>query len=212
MVQVTCPHGCFWKNYDNLTSGKSRGCPKCKTGLAYATKLERVLAKRYDGAVQRCTNPNNPEYKNYGGRGIRVDFDSAREYAAYCSTLPNASIELEIDRIDNDGNYAKGNLRFSTSGDQKRNKRNNHKVIYDGNEMCLQDFVLNHTKLSITRAAIYLARGHTPEEVASMEPKLRGRAVWRLRHPECGTESPVCNSGNDLTQLYAGQKLRGGSQ
>lgn len=59
-------------------------------------------------------------YKNYGGRGIRVEFASFEEFLAEVGPKPPGT---SIDRIDNDGNYAPGNVRWATRSQQDHNKR-----------------------------------------------------------------------------------------
>ena len=83
---------------------------------------------------RRCKNSDRPNYKNYGGKGIRVcqewenSFDSFREWA-----LNNGySDDLSIDRIDNDGNYEPSNCRWATAKEQANNKRNNFYIEYKG--------------------------------------------------------------------------------
>lgn len=83
---------------------------------------------------RRCKNSDRPNYKNYGGKGIRVcqewenSFDSFREWA-----LNNGySDDLSIDRIDNDGNYEPSNCHWATAKEQANNKRNNFLISYKG--------------------------------------------------------------------------------
>lgn len=71
------------------------------------------LDRRLTEAKQRCENPSDPGYKNYGARGIKFDFPSVTEAGLYLIQefgLPDRA--MEIDRIDTNGHYAKGNLRF----------------------------------------------------------------------------------------------------
>ncbi len=75
---------------------------------------------------QRCTNPNNPAYVNYGERGITYhpDFDDLYVYKTYIESLDNAyEPGYSLDRKDNDRGYEPGNLRWATRSEQNLNQR-----------------------------------------------------------------------------------------
>jgi len=78
----------------------------------------------------RCNNPKNKSYKYYGGRGIKVKFASPDDFYDYVVNELKADPRgLTIDRIDNDGDYQRGNIRFVTRAENNRNKprkRRNH--------------------------------------------------------------------------------------
>ncbi|KKN60016.1 hypothetical protein LCGC14_0536030 [marine sediment metagenome] len=68
----------------------------------------------------RCNNPDHKFYKYYGGRGILNKFKTLNEFWDHViNDLGIASVDqiqgLQIDRIDNDGHYEKGNIRFVTA-------------------------------------------------------------------------------------------------
>ena len=90
----------------------------------------------------RCSNPNNKAYCNYGGRGIKVCdewFNSLEKF--YQWSMENGYAEdLSIDRIDNDGNYEPENCRWVDRKIQNRNKRSNHIIEYKGKEKPLCDW------------------------------------------------------------------------
>jgi hypothetical protein len=73
---------------------------------------------------QRCFTPSNPDWKNYGGRGIAIctewlEFAPFRDWA-----LRNGyADELTIDRVNNDGPYAPSNCRWATRKQQTEHKR-----------------------------------------------------------------------------------------
>lgn len=95
--------------------------------------------------ISRCTNPAFKSYKDYGARGIRV-FDgwlhSFPAFLEYVSALPDyGTPTLTLDRIDNDGNYEPGNLRWATRSTQRRNKRKPLTLIaFCGQSLCLTDW------------------------------------------------------------------------
>lgn len=93
------------------------------------------LARTFQGMKQRCNNPNNAKYKNYGGRGIRVEFQSASELLAELG--PRPSPEHTVDRYpDRNGNYKKGNVRWATKSEQCRNTIVGRIICVDG--ICLK--------------------------------------------------------------------------
>lgn len=74
---------------------------------------------------QRCTNPNNTNYKYYGGRGIELCREWSKDYSKFIDwALSNGWEEgLEVDRIDNNNGYSPENVRFVTHSDNMRNQR-----------------------------------------------------------------------------------------
>ena len=109
-----------WQNRNNLISGRSKGCQWC----SQPRQIPKWLDRRLTAAKQRCENPNDKCYRNYGARGIRFMFPSVTDAGLYLIKeygLPSRA--LEIDRIDNNGHYAEGNIRFVTHVKNNRNKR-----------------------------------------------------------------------------------------
>jgi len=81
------------------------------------------LRNRYSNILSRCNNPGHSAYKYYGGRGIQVNFESCDEFVDYViDVLQIDPRGLDIDRIDNDGNYEPGNIRFVTHKENLQNK------------------------------------------------------------------------------------------
>jgi hypothetical protein len=87
---------------------------------------ERLL-NRLSSIISRCQNPKNARYLGYGGRGITVYQAWVKNrftFLAYVQTLPGwDDPDLELDRIDNDGNYEPGNIRFVTRRENVHNRR-----------------------------------------------------------------------------------------
>lgn len=87
--------------------------------------------------IQRCINPNNPAYKNYGGRGIKVCQQWRNSFENFLKDMGEAPNGLQLDRIKNDQGYCKKNCHWATSKQQNRNKRNNCLITYNGKTQCL---------------------------------------------------------------------------
>ena len=83
---------------------------------------------------QRCYNPKNKRYKEYGARGVTVceewlnNFEAFYEWAIANGYRDN----LTIDREDANKNYEPSNCRWITAKEQANNKRNNNYITYNG--------------------------------------------------------------------------------
>jgi hypothetical protein len=103
--------------------------PNFKHGKSH-TRVERIRS----GMVQRCCNPNNKNFKEYGARGITVcEAWKSNPLTFYIWAEENGYQEdLTIERIDNDGNYEPDNCRWATRKEQSTNKNDNHFLIFNG--------------------------------------------------------------------------------
>lgn len=82
--------------------------------------------KTWCGMIQRCTNPNSPKFPAYGGRGIRVhdDWRGAEAFLTWLdANLGPRLYGMTLDRIDVNGDYEPGNVRWATASQQNRNQR-----------------------------------------------------------------------------------------
>jgi len=79
--------------------------------------------------MRRCTDPQHPSWHNYGGRGIQVHpdwMDDPHAFYAYLDALGDCPEGHSLDRIDNDGNYEPGNLRWADKSTQRKNARSQY--------------------------------------------------------------------------------------
>jgi hypothetical protein len=90
-------------------------------------KVRHKLLVAISHAILRCLNPSDASYKDYGGRGIKVQTEWVNDRAkflAYLLTLPgHQNPKLFLDREDNNGHYEPGNLRFVTRVVSNQNQR-----------------------------------------------------------------------------------------
>lgn len=124
-----------------LIQGKSRSCG-C---LAYDIRVKQLETHGittggkprtfiiWNGMKARCYNPSSTSYKSYGGRGIEVCdqwliFENFHRWA-----ISNGyADDLEIDRINNDGNYCPENCRWVTIAQNRRNQRATKQYQHNG--------------------------------------------------------------------------------
>lgn len=98
--------------------------------------------KVWKALKNRCLNNDCSVYYKYGGRGITVYkpwITSFQTFYAYVG--PRPSSKHSLDRINNDGNYEPGNLRWATSTEQCRNRRSNTKLVYKNETRLLAEWV-----------------------------------------------------------------------
>lgn len=87
---------------------------------------------------QRCSNPNNKAYNNYGGRGIKVCARWTNSFANFINDMGlKPSRHHTIERKDNDGGYNPSNCRWATRIENGNNKRNSRVVTFKGESLTL---------------------------------------------------------------------------
>lgn len=87
--------------------------------------------KSWDKMMQRCTNPNCPEYVWYGKRGITV-CDEWKDFAKFRLDMGERPPQTTIDRINVNLGYFKDNCRWANSVIQANNTRRNEHITYNG--------------------------------------------------------------------------------
>ena len=119
--------GCLWRERT-----RESGISNIKHGHARGTKRHQIY-KTWQGMNQRCSNPHNPKFPAYGGRGIKVCEAWVHSFAAFLADVGDRpSPGMSIDRINNDGNYEPGNVRWSDPTQQARNRRERKSENHQG--------------------------------------------------------------------------------
>lgn len=84
------------------------------------------LYKLWQNVKDRCSNPKNPYFHNYGGRGITMHPDLASSFPAFLAAVGERPSPLHtLDRMNNDLPYQLGNLQWATKREQANNQRKN---------------------------------------------------------------------------------------
>ena len=95
-------------------------------GLCWKHWTESIHYIRAAKILERCNNSKSDSYYRYGGRGIKCLIGKTiKEVVLFLESLPGYFPGAQIDRIDNNGNYEAGNLRWVTNAENQMNKSTN---------------------------------------------------------------------------------------
>ncbi len=118
----------------SLRNGRAQscGCLKVEGLKARASTHGRsrtALYSRWNNIVNRCRNPKDESYPNYGGRGIQLEWPS---FEAFVSDMGEPPAGAWLERVDNDGPYSKANCVWATPRANSENKRVSKTWTIDG--------------------------------------------------------------------------------
>lgn len=120
---------------DSLKAGDTKSCGCFRKEFLVATKTSHGMSdtpeyRAWSALKNRCSNPNDKGFINYGGRGISICDRWINSFANFYADMGNRpSANHSIDRIDNDDHYYPENCKWSTRTQQIRNRR-----IYKNNK------------------------------------------------------------------------------
>ena len=143
--------------YD-LRSGKVKSCgclvregTATKHGMARAGRKRSRVYSVWASMLARCHNPNDRNYANYGGRGIRV-CKRWHTFENFLSDMGEPASGMTLDRTNNSKGYSPSNCCWVSHKQQSRNTRANIWVVLDGKRVILADALVS---LGKTYQALY---------------------------------------------------------
>ena len=114
---------------------KSCGCIPIGAKQKHGHAIKGSRAPEYTiwaNMIRRCTDPNDSSYRRYGERGINVH-PLYLDYRNFIKDIgPRPTPKHSVDRINNDGNYEPGNIRWATRNEQARNRSDTRFVTFNG--------------------------------------------------------------------------------
>lgn len=168
-VRMLCDCGKEYITYSPaLYAGECRscGCLQRERVLKHGHTVgeHSVLYSRWKLMTARCHNPKNKSYKNYGGRGIQVCDRWRADFLNFLEDMGTPAPGLELDRIDNNGNYCKENCRWVSRTQQARNTRKNHRFTLGDRLLLLSEAAEEFGILLNTLSTRIYAQGLSLEE------------------------------------------------
>lgn len=152
----------------------SCGCLQLATVLKHG-KWQHAEYQTWSGMTQRCYNPNDANYLNYGGRGITVCDKWRHSFEAfYADVGPKPFQNYSLDRIDNNGNYSPENVRWASPKEQAANRRISYSpeylITYNGVTKNMKDWATS-IGLKHGRCLVYrLRRGWSLDDAFTRPP------------------------------------------
>lgn len=162
----------------NLQTGKTKGCKQCN---APEPVYPMWLYNRVQGMRARCCASSHNQYSAYGGRGIKFKFSGVKQGTLWIMQnlgLPDFSSvidrsRIQLDRIDPNGHYEPGNLRWLSVEMNQQNKRGNQSVART------HKFRIDHPSILYADSTLkgFFWAGMTAEEIVekyskpSLKPK-----------------------------------------
>lgn len=160
LAQCDCGTVRELRKYD-LTHRKTLMCRSCSISLTKTTHGATPGGKAspeyntWVHMIQRCHNPKNKDYKNYGGRGIEVCElwrDSFEAFLLMVGKRPTA--QHTIERIDTNKGYEPGNVKWATRFEQNQNTRSNVLLTIHGETKTVSEWS-RHPDCTVTMFTIY---------------------------------------------------------
>lgn len=180
-------------NWEPIGNAQSKRMSKQMRVHGFASGYDGLVGKEHPlyrvwrHVKERCYSENDQSYSTYGARGIRVcdDWHDSNIFITWC--LDNGWAEgLQIDRIDNDGDYRPENCRFVTPKGNANNRRSCIWIEFNGERLTLMQAVERYGKTSYDSARARYHAGWSIEDLLLM-PKSPGRH-YQCRKDKSGGE------------------------
>lgn len=117
-----------------------------KHGMASRTKGKDRIYSIWVSMRQRCNDPNDQQFADYGGRGIKV-CEEWDDFSIFYRDMGERPVGMQLDRIDNNQGYSKHNCRWANRSTQANNRRSNRYHYIDDKKISHAE-LLNHLNMS----------------------------------------------------------------
>ena len=163
---------------ENLKRDHTKSCGCQKLAATKACNTRHGLTEDYRhtlwiGIRQRCNNPNNQAYVDYGGRGITVcaEWEEFSTFLRDVGERPSKAHSL--DRKDNSKGYSPDNVRWATKSEQAYNRRSARKYLYRGRLVTVEELLPLTSVSKVNLSSRLNVLGFTVEEVLRPSGRVR---------------------------------------
>lgn len=166
-----------------LKSGKTKSCGCYRADMRHNKRTHGQAGSRlywvWSCMIQRCENPHNNAFANYGGRGIVV-CPAWHDFLKFSLWAQESGYSdgLSLDRIDNNAGYSPDNCRWATRTQQNRNTRRNRRITFNGETLTAAEWA-QRFGISYSLLSNRLKRGWSIEKALTTE-KQEHRRVERV--------------------------------
>lgn len=120
--------GCYRYEVNSTAPGRSENGKRTPTYITW------------DNMIGRCTRPSQPDYDNYGGRGISVCDEWKKSFVKFKEDMGERPVGKTLDRKNNNGDYNKENCKWSSDIEQQNNKSNSIKIPHEGELLSVKEY------------------------------------------------------------------------
>lgn len=170
--EVSARLGDLRKGYTTSCGCRNREviCKRMSKAVDGVNSSAHPLYGIWCGIIKRCENTASANYKNYGGRGIRMCDRWRNSFEQFVADMGRRPDGFSIERIDNNGNYCPENCKWATRFEQAANTRLARKIMHKGEMITCSELDRRLGFVSATTCK-RLKRGWTEEQAA-------GRGKW----------------------------------
>jgi hypothetical protein len=172
-----------------LRRGRSKSCG-CLKGERISTAKQKYADREttntaeymaWRGAITRCENKKDKNYPRWGGRGIKVADAWRKDFLAFLRHVgPRPSSKHSLDRIDNNGNYEPGNVRWATRSEQMCNRSNTQFVTIGDETLPVSEWA-RRTGVAPTSVLWRIRNGWPPEAAVSIPSSVEDKRQFLTR-------------------------------
>lgn len=172
---------------NELNLGASTKCKKCAMEYLKRINTTHGMTKTteynsWKGMIQRCTNPDDPSYKDWGGRGVTV----CDRWLIFSNFLEDMGEKpqpgLTIERKKNNLGYFKENCEWATKMEQSLNRRSTVLIEYKGEKM-VQSHWARRFGVDPSSISQRLRKGVPFDEIVRMLPTIKKKTMYHRDSP-----------------------------